>query len=88
MDREERKLTKALVNTVADKLGTVLVSTGHVFEKMEKGHQITKGELAIIRRGQSGLLHTLRQLNRLGNSDLGRIPVKSDKLGLCPYIDL
>ena len=88
MSTREKKLTKALVNTVAEKLGTVLFSTGHVFEKMKEGHQITESELAVIKMGQSSLLRTLRQLNRLGNSDLGDVPIKSDKLGFCPYIDL
>ena len=83
-----KKLVKALVNTFSHEVGTALLSMNHALEKMNKVDCVTKNNLVIIKNSHNRIKRTLAKISQLASSDFRNIRIKSDRLGLCSYIDL
>ena len=88
MDVDSKKLAKAIVNTFSHEVGTALLPTGYVLEKITEDHCITKHDLAIIKNNHYRIKNTLNKFVKLANSDFLNVRIKSDRSGFCSYIDL
>ena len=87
MDKKSKVLAKAIISTFAQEIGGSLQFLNLFNDKIEKGEDLNKKELKAIFLTWTKVHSTLNYMRKLANDDFKEAYVKSDRLGLCYYIE-